>query len=81
MKTNQRKNPTKCRSPYCRNDKPHGYFFCHKCRSRKYKESQPVSYFWNALNNNARAQGRVVNLSREEYTGMWEKHNKKESRK
>lgn len=77
MKTNTRKPPHKCRTPYCRNDRPKDYTLCHKCRSRLYKKRHPMTYFWNALNNNAKAQGRVINFSKDEYAEMWKKHQRR----
>jgi len=58
----------KCVTPYCRNAARGGRRYCHKCESRKYKESNPLRYYYNITKQAARQRGKVWELSFEDYT-------------
>jgi len=63
-----RKKPkNKCHTRFCRNDKAPGKNYCHKCRSRRTKELNPIQYYYNALRSNARRRGKEFVLTRAEF--------------
>ena len=57
----------KCSTNYCKNPAITGRKICHKCKSRKFKESQPASYFFNVLRLNARRRGKEFSLQLNEF--------------
>ena len=61
---------SKCATKFCRNDAATGRSYCHKCRSRQYKQRHPEAYFFNALRNNARRRGKEFTISLEYFRGF-----------
>lgn len=72
MKGDYRLNK-KCKTKHCRNDAAKGRTICEKCKSRLLKERHPVTYFFNALRNNARRRGKEFTLTMEEFKEFCEK--------
>lgn len=67
-----RLGPGRCASRGCRNKrakKSDGYFLqhCWKCRSRKFKKSQPITYVLNMLRHSARKRGLSFSLTKAEF--------------
>lgn len=57
----------KCQTKYCRNDRYPGQTTCNKCKSRKFRELNPVRYAYNALKHNARRRGKAFDLDFETF--------------
>jgi len=57
----------KCKTKYCRNQAANSYNYCHKCRSRKLKQTNPTAYYFNALRNNARRRGKQFEITLEQF--------------
>lgn len=64
----------KCCSAWCMNAPVSGRRYCHKCRSRKYKYSQPHRYSYNLLRCGAKKRGIAFSLTFEEYVELWDRH-------
>lgn len=62
-----RKPKDKCWTKFCRNDKAPKKNFCHKCRTRRTRELNPILYYYNALRSNARRRGKEFVLTRTEF--------------
>jgi len=56
----------KCPTPNCRN-KVTGNYQCSKCRSKKYREANPVKYAFNNLRNRARQRGVLFTITFEDF--------------
>ena len=58
---------SKCATPRCRNQRVKGKTLCHTCRSRKYRQSNPVKAAYDALKHNARRRGKTFSLTLDEF--------------
>lgn len=62
--------PKRCRTKRCRGriSKSGHSPFCSKCRTRRWKESNPIKYAFGKLRNRAKERGHQFTLTLEEYT-------------
>ncbi len=59
----------KCLTKFCRGQtfKNHKNTLCPKCRSRRWKDRNPLRYFFGKLKNRARERGKEFSLTFDEY--------------
>jgi hypothetical protein len=57
----------KCASKWCRNEAAPNRRWCHKCKSRREKISNPIGYHFNILRTNARRRGKEFTLTKVEF--------------
>ena len=62
-----KKDPKKCSTRWCRNDRVPGRSLCHKCKSRRTKQINPHLYTFNLLRCNAKRRGKPFTLTLEEF--------------
>lgn len=63
----ERPRSLKCSTPYCRNKRVHHRTICEKCKSRLYKERNPLAYHFNVLRVNAKRRGKQFDLTLEDF--------------
>lgn len=56
----------RCATPYCKNKVPHNGH-CTKCRSRKWREANPIKYSFYNLRNRARRDGIPFTITFEQF--------------
>src|SRR6185295_3426400 len=63
----------KCATKYCRGrTSPTQHSpFCPKCRSRHWRETHPVAYFFNKLRYRAKERGWDFSLARDQFEILW----------
>lgn len=54
-----------CQVRGCRHEVRGQGRFCRRCRDRRYKSANPISYAWDKLRYNARRRGKVFTLTKE----------------
>lgn len=59
-----------CAVKFCRGKKPKKGRICHKCRHRKHKLKDPISYAYNALRQNAKRRGHSFGITLEYFRGF-----------
>jgi hypothetical protein len=57
----------KCNTPGCINEARSGRRFCHACRTRKYRQKNPLKYWYDTLKMNAKRRRKVFTLTLEEF--------------
>jgi len=64
----------KCRTKYCLGLclKSGRSPFCSKCRTRHWRERNPISYFFAKLRTRAKERGHAFSLTREQFAALWQ---------
>lgn len=57
----------KCETENCKNEARPGRKICNTCKSRKYKRTHPLEYWFNLLRCNARRRGKVFTLTIDQF--------------
>lgn len=57
----------RCQTPFCRNKKVEGRNFCSKCRTRKYRERNPLKSCYDSLKHNAKRRNIEFSLTLKEF--------------
>jgi hypothetical protein len=60
-------NDTKCKTPFCRNDRAKNRRVCNKCKSRNYRKNNPVKAAYYNLKSNAKRRGKEFKLTLDQF--------------
>ena len=62
----------KCETKFCRNRAAKNRRHCHKCRSRKFREADPIRALFYNLKHHAKQRGHEFHLTRDEFAAFCE---------
>jgi hypothetical protein len=58
----------KCSTPDCTNENAPGRRICRKCTTKRYRERNPLKYWYDTLKMNARRRGKAFTLTLEQFS-------------